>query len=125
VGRERTWKGKHLYFCLACLMALTACATVNGMLQKKNVDAHVQAGRALMEKRDFQGALKEFDLAVAKSPGVTPSDEALYYSALVLVHYDNPKKDYAKALKTFKSIVRIIPKAAMPRRPLYGRECLE
>lgn len=111
MGRKQTGKGKYLYFCLACLMALTACATVDGVLQKRKADAHVQAGRSLMEKRDFQAALKEFGLAVALSPGVTPADEALYWSALVFVHYDNPKKDYAAALKTFQSIVKKYPRS--------------
>jgi len=90
-------------------MTLTACTAVDGIRQKREADAHLQAGKQLMEKREFQYAQKEFGLAVEKSPGVSPADEASYYSALVLVHFDKPKKDYAAALKAFRSIAKNYP----------------
>lgn len=67
--------------------------------------------RWLLERQDFEGALRETQKALALSGRNPPGDEALYHMGIVYVHFGNPKKDYAKALALFKRVPADYPES--------------
>lgn len=65
--------------------------------------------QGLLEKNDFEGAMKLNEDIVRSSPKAPPSDMALYSMGIIAAHYKNPKKDYRKALKYFNRVVEEFP----------------
>jgi tetratricopeptide (TPR) repeat protein len=64
---------------------------------------------AVIIPNNFDQALKDNQKALAEQKG--QPDVALYNLAMVYAHPDSPKKDYLKALSTFKKLVKEHPKS--------------
>jgi len=94
------------------------CATMGSANQLESCSALIAAGRgnvaeyfyargsALLDKRDCDGALADFDAAVRLKP-----NEAAYHGGRGLVFYQC-KRDYARALDAFSQVVRLTPNDA-------------
>lgn len=87
------------------------------VIEKQNVKAdetaatnkHLLRGQKLLSDGDYSGALRE-NLMVLELPGKTPfKDEALFNSALIYAHYDNPQKDYNKSMIYFSQLIKEYP----------------
>jgi outer membrane protein assembly factor BamD (BamD/ComL family) len=87
------------------------------LLEEKDFEGAIQEdlsklflnGEKLLAEKDFEGAIQENQQILslfAKSP---PGDRALFNIATIYAHYDNPARDYSKALKLFRQIVKEYP----------------
>ena len=108
MGRKRTRQGKHVHLFLACLILAGAfgCTGIQGVLSKPDT-----------WQADEQMAAGNFGAAVAQYREINrlyprTADEGLFKIGCIQAHPRNPKKDYAKALETFRQLVAEHPRSA-------------
>jgi tetratricopeptide (TPR) repeat protein len=127
MGRKRSRKRQHLYLAVACLILVIAAGCAPARVQApacpecpgcpecpvcpQSYDLKPVAG--LISRGNFEGALKESQEILARSPKAPPGDEALMAMGLISAHYANPKKDYKKALSYFMRVEREFPRSPL------------
>ncbi|MBS3907071.1 MAG: hypothetical protein KGZ49_08550 [Syntrophaceae bacterium] len=135
MGGKRTGAGKLFCLCIAGLtfLSLSGCVLLGEKetvkfkresveIKKegdqidenlKNISESILWAKILLERKDYDGALKEsqkvFDLS-GKNP---PGDEALFNMGLIYAHSGNPKKDYGKSLVFFKRMTTDYPQSPL------------
>jgi outer membrane protein assembly factor BamD (BamD/ComL family) len=67
----------------------------------------------LIRKGNFEGAMKESQNLLVRSPKSPPGDEALMDMGLISAHYANPRKDYQKALVYFRRLEKEFPRSPL------------
>jgi tetratricopeptide (TPR) repeat protein len=67
--------------------------------------------QGLLARGDYEGALAENQKVLALSNRQPPGDEALFNIGLIYAHSGNPKKDYRKALDSFRKVIADYPKS--------------
>ena len=67
--------------------------------------------QGLLGRGDYEGALAENQKVLALSNRQPPGDEALFNIGLIFAHSGNPKKDYRKALDSFRKMMTDYPKS--------------
>jgi len=93
------------------LLLITGCALTT---QKKwQGKKHLDQAEKLINKGDYEGALKEDKQAASLLPGILPGDKALFHMGLIWAHPENPKRDYGKALECFQQVVHNFPNSAL------------
>jgi tetratricopeptide (TPR) repeat protein len=85
---------------------IEACAALIAAARGNVAEYHYARGSALLDKRDCDGALADFDAAVR----LNPNDPA-YHGGRGLVFYQC-KRDYGRALDAFSQVVRLTPNDA-------------
>jgi TolA-binding protein len=126
MGGKRGWARKYIQIYLASLIASAffGCATSGALVTSSaSSDAppvtvtrpesvfDLQLVQSLMRQGDFDGALKESQSTLARSPKDHPGDEALFYMGLINAHHGNPKKDYQKARSLFMRVIKEFPQS--------------
>ena len=125
MGGKRSWARKHIQIYLASLIACAvfACASSGALVTSSaSSDApetvttpegvsYLQLVQSLMHQGDFDGALRESQSTLARSPQTPPGDDALFYMGLIYVHHGNPKRDYQKAHSLFMRVIREFPQS--------------
>lgn len=110
MGREYDRSRKHVSLYVVGLILLTVSACVStALVVRQEGHSFLQQSQGRIRRGDFDGALKESQDALARSPESSPADEALYTMGLVYAHYGNPKKDYQKARSLFTRVVYEFP----------------
>lgn len=71
--------------------------------------AHLENVNDYLVHGDFDGAMKEYQDILARSPKTPPGDAALFNMGLIAAHYANPKRDYNKALGYFMRVESEFP----------------
>lgn len=69
--------------------------------------------KILLERKDYDSALKESQKVLDLSGKNPPGDEALFNMGLIYAHFGNPKKDYGKSLAFFKRMTIDYPQSAL------------
>ena len=69
--------------------------------------------QGLLARGDYEGALAENQKVLALSNRQPPGDEALFNIGLIYAHSGNPKKDYRKALDSFRKMMTDYPKSPL------------
>lgn len=113
MGGKQRGKRQYLYVPVACLtlLLIPGCLTFSSALSgNKGRLAPVQSA---LSRDDFEGAVKESQLALALSPLTSPGDEALMRLGLLSAHYANPKRDYQKALVYFQRLEKEFPESPL------------
>jgi tetratricopeptide (TPR) repeat protein len=115
MGRKRTGSWKHVCLCLAGLiyLSLTACAVVQEVKLREEIQDHLERGQRLLAQGDFQGAQVALEQVLTLSPGRPPEDEALLGLGLIYAHFGNAKKDYKKAASCFNRLMTSYPKSLL------------
>lgn len=130
MGRKRSGERQHLFLAVACLILLIAagCVPVGGQVPKGPAcpecpvypacescpqSGHLTRIENLLSKGNFEGAMKESQDILTRSPKTAPGDEALMAMGLISAHYANPKKDYQNALSCFKRLEREFPRSPL------------
>ena len=111
MGRERIWKGKHLFLYLTC--GVTILSGIAGCVHFPNQwkgEKHLAIARTLMAKGDYEASLKENEEVASLFPR-TLGDRALYQMGLVYIHPENPNRDYYKSLECFQTIIKEYPES--------------
>ncbi|HEX9021191.1 MAG TPA: tetratricopeptide repeat protein [Nitrospirota bacterium] len=113
MGAKRSWQRKHVHISIACLILflIASCASWRQILPASSPCAPLESVRKLVERGDFEAAMKESQEVLAGSPKTPPGDEALMNMGLLCAHYANPKKDYKKAMGYFMRIERDFPRS--------------
>ncbi len=127
MGGEPTRRGKLIHLCIAGVLLisfLSGCFYFKekeiirfekGEVQQdktlKEHDESLFLAKSLLDRNDFEGALKEYQKVLTLSGVTPPGDEALYHMGMILVHYGNPKRDYVKSLAFFRRLVKDYPQS--------------
>ncbi len=112
MGGKRTRAGKCVYLCLACLISLApGCASVAAMVNGSSC-ARLQDYESLMNRGNYDAAVKKSEEALAASPRGPQADGALFALGLVYADADNPKKDYHKSREYFARLRKEHPGSA-------------
>jgi tetratricopeptide (TPR) repeat protein len=85
---------------------LEACSSLIAAGRGSVAEYYYARGSALLDKRDCDGALADFDAAVRLKP-----NEAAYHGGRGLVFY-SCKRDFGQALAAFSQVVRLTPNDA-------------
>lgn len=111
--RSRQWQYVHISIACLILFMVAACAPWKQMLPASAQCAPLESVKGLIERGDFEAAMKENQEILARSPKTPPGDEALMNMGLISAHYANPKKDYKKAMGYFMRIERDFPQSPL------------
>jgi hypothetical protein len=124
MGRKQSGKRQHLYLTAACLILVIAAGCAPVRVQAPECPAcpkcpecpqcgHLRPVAGLISRGNFEGAMKESQDILARSPKTPPGDEALMVMGLISSHYANPKKDYKKALSYFMRVENEFPRSPL------------
>ncbi len=118
MGRKRTGARKCLYLLVACIIFLSpaGCATLKGMGAKRTAHGHLATAERLFDRGDYEGALKEDQIALSLSPDTPPGDEALFHEGLIYAHPAYRRRDNQKSLDCMRRLVK-----GFPGSPLAGQ----
>lgn len=107
MGRKRNREGKHLYLFLACLIliAVPGCSGLQGMLSRPDT---WQANQQLAAG-NFEAAEQQYREIIRLYPRA--ADESLFRIGVIQAHPRNPKKDYGKAVGTFRQLAAEHPRS--------------
>lgn len=120
MGGKRSRTREYLYYGLACIVALagTGCGA---WLKTQYPDGkpapqpcvRLQDARALIDRGDFDGAVRVYQDALARPGTERGIGELLFELGLLHAHNKNPKKDYRKSQDYFRRLVREYPRSAL------------
>jgi hypothetical protein len=124
MGGKRNRSGQHLYLSVACIILgfLAACVPPNQAKECGSIIMtvrpecgrdHLRSVSDFLGRADFDGAMKESQDVVERSPEPPEADAALMTMGLISAHPGNPKKDYKKAIGFFKRLVREFPDSSL------------
>ncbi len=118
MGTKRSRKRQHLYLSAACLMLFilfisAACVSWKQLSPAQEECTHLVSISDFIARGDFEGAMRESQDILARSPITPPGDEALMNMGLISAHYANPKRDYKKALGYFMRIEKEFPRSPL------------
>jgi len=113
MGGKRSGKRKHLYLRIAglTLLSLASCALLQEIKDRDRARESLLRGQRLLARSDYDGALRENQEVLSFLGDRPPADEALFNIGLIYAHVENPKKDYRKALGSFRKLMRDYPQS--------------
>jgi len=113
MGAKRRRLRQYVYVSIACLILLTviACVPCKQMPPAHEEGVPLTGVRDFISRGDFEGAMKECQEIISRSPATPPGDEALMNMGLISAHYANPRKDYKKALGYFLRVQKDFPQS--------------
>lgn len=95
------------------VVSLAGCATLMEMKGKIETRDYFVTARELLDRGDYEGALKENQKVLSLYGKVPPGDEALFNTGLIYAHHGYSKRDYGKSLDHFKKLVKVFPKSSL------------
>ncbi len=120
MGGKRTGIREHVLLCAALLICLlvSSCAAPERPVMN-NVPlppedwtkVHLVHGKKLLAQRNYEGALKEWQIVLSMSGGKPPADESLLYIGQTYCDPENPKKDFAKSIASFQRLAKEYPQS--------------
>ncbi|HEU4342249.1 MAG TPA: hypothetical protein VFU31_11815 [Candidatus Binatia bacterium] len=111
---------------LMLFFSLAGCATIwEGLNGQENETRPAQSDRteALLAQGNYEAAFKENQKIVAEGKG--PRDVALFNMGRISAHSSNPRKDYARALRSFKKMVKLHPQSPLAEQARLWIQVLE
>lgn len=111
MGRKRNWTWEYLYFSVACMIFISSagCAILKEIEAQRETREYLITAQRLLDRGDYEGALKDNQKVISLYPHAPPGDEALFYAAVIYAHYGYSKRDYQKSLDYFKRLVKVFP----------------
>jgi len=82
-------------------------------VQEQGARKHLLSSQQLLAKGDYQGALRENQKVLSANNKNSSGDRALFNAGLIYAHYENPEKDYKKAINSFKKLIEDYPKSTL------------
>jgi TolA-binding protein len=95
---------------LIAMIALAGCAATKPTISP---DEDFQAATVAVKEKRYQEAITIYKNVLVQSPKSDIAADALFQIAYVQTLYDNPQKDYMKALQSFDDFVKRYPGHAM------------
>lgn len=97
------------------LLISFGCATF--ILSPKNIEIrkHLSLAEKLSKQAKYEQALRENEMILEKHPENPWQDEVLFNLACLYVCYDNPQKDYNKAIIYFQRLIKEFPQSSFQK----------
>ena len=111
MDRENIKTGNNifLYITVTILIFTFSCASSNDTKKRRHTSELFLNGEKLLAENNFEGAILENRKVLYLFEKGPPGDRALFNIAMIYVHYDNPARDYGKALELFQQIIQEYP----------------
>jgi tetratricopeptide (TPR) repeat protein len=109
MGRKRTRAWKYIFLCTAGLIFLSSCAIFKESQISSEIRDLLRRGQNLQVLGAYEEALTTYEKVLSLTPQRPPGDEALFSMGLIYAHFNNPKKDYQKAIDCFVRIINDYP----------------
>jgi hypothetical protein len=125
MGEEQARKGKHVFLCFACLIALLlglqGCLSyfektgpdlkkTEAELEMEVADQYLALARSLRADGEYQAAFRASHELFLRYPA-THGDKALLEMALIYAHPANPNSDYQTSLQYLKKLTGDFPES--------------
>jgi tetratricopeptide (TPR) repeat protein len=127
LGRKhlRTWK--CIFLCAASIVFLTVngCATVDGLKSRYNAYRHIELSQKLLVEEDYEGALSANQKALSMAGDSPPGDKALFNSALVYAHHNNPNVDFSKSRGYMDRLIQNYPDSPLREQAIIWEHLLK
>jgi len=119
MGQKRTRARKLLLFYFTCMFSMilliTGCVPFNYIIKKQQAWIYLNRAEHLMEKGDYDQALKLNKQALKVSKNVSPGDQALYNMGKICILTQENEEGYQNSLGYFKRLVRDFPQSDLKK----------
>ncbi len=117
MDRKHCGKRKYILLCITGLIPLflCSCSSLKESISKEwcpHPSPH-EFLHTLKTAADFENAFKANQEILSRSPKAPPGDEALFDMGLLLVHPNNPKKDYKRSAEYFRRVTKEFPRSPL------------
>jgi outer membrane protein assembly factor BamD (BamD/ComL family) len=111
VDRENIKKRNNVFLCITVIILIftLSCASLNEAQKRRYTGELFIKAEKLLTEKDFEGAVQENQKVLSLFVNGPPGDRALFNIAMIHAHYDNPARDYGKALELFRQITQEYP----------------
>lgn len=115
MGRKQTrsWKYLYLSFAILILSSIVGCTTLEKIRLRisgrEEACQSLTEGQKMLASGDYEDALRENEQVISLCPPGSPVDQALFNVGMIYAHPGNPKKDYAKSVTYFKTVMEEYP----------------
>jgi tetratricopeptide (TPR) repeat protein len=109
----KAWEWFFLSIISLMFFSLLNCTAVKHTSLRNEAQEHLLRGQALLSKRNYDGALAEFQKVLSLPPDKPLKDEALFNIGLVYAHFGNPQRDLEKSLEFFKRLIKHFPRSSL------------
>ena len=115
MGRKHLRAGQCFLICFAgvVIILLSGCATFQGIKGKLAAREYINRSSELVAAGDYQAAIEENQRVLSMGVEGVPKDRAAFNIALIYASNKNPRKDYRKSLRYFKTIVEDYPESPL------------
>jgi TolA-binding protein len=115
LGRKHIRARKYIYLCLTSLIFFSffGCAALEGIKQRRVARQGILRGQELLAEGAYKEALRQNQAVYSMVGENAPGDEALFTMGLIYAHYENPQKDYKKAISFFKKLIEDYPQSPL------------
>jgi hypothetical protein len=110
-GHDRRHPALYATAAAVVCFALVSCTNIMETVQGPGSEQVNHPSIITTTPANFEVALKENQMALAA--GKISLDKALYNAGCLLAHPANPKKDYAKAIHSFHTLVADHPRSSL------------
>ncbi len=86
---------------------------------------HLQPVQTLVDSRDFDAAIREYNDMLSPAGKDPLADLVLFDLGLLYSHYANPKKDYKRSLLYFNRVIREYPRSSLIEEAKIWADLLE
>jgi TolA-binding protein len=81
--------------------------------QEQRAHKHLLRSQQLLAKGDYKEALRENEKVLSLGDKNACGDKALFNEGLIYAHYENPGKDYNKAINRFNQLIKDYPQSTL------------
>jgi tetratricopeptide (TPR) repeat protein len=115
MGRKRIRARKYIYFCITSLifLSLSSCAIMKDFMKEREASEYLFRGNELLARRDYEGALREYQRVLFMNTDKSIEAEALFNMGLIYAHFAYPKRNYERSLYFFISILNDYPESPL------------
>ena len=120
MGRERTWKRKHLLLYLACCVSVLLSVLFgfwgcSHLARGWQAEGRLARATTLLAAGEYRASLRETN-AVLKLCPLTLCDEALFQMGLVYAYPRNPERDYQRSAEFFQRVIEEFPQSRVKKQ---------
>lgn len=116
MGRKQAGVWKYVLYSVACLMialCLSRCAAIDELRTREEAKGALRQGHRLLAQGNYEGALNEYQKAIALSNQKLPEDEALFHIGLIYASSRYPKRDTKKSMDLFTTVLNDWPQSPL------------
>ncbi len=113
MGRKQVGRRKYIFYFIACLISLSLfrCASIDELRTREKAKGDLRQGHKLFALGNYEGALEQYQKALALSGRKPPEDEALFYIGLIYASSRYSKRDTKKSMDFFTDVLNDWPQS--------------